>query len=80
MAEGKQKKVTQSIVLDAYLTSADGNLRKGYAGELKRLQKLGFREVDRRVTDREDHVKIQLEREIDKYPGVPLPGVPPYVT
>lgn len=80
MAEGKQKKVIQSLVLDAYLTSADGNLRKTYAGELKRLQKLGFREVDRRVTDREDHVKIQLEREIDKYPGVPLPGVPPYVT
>ena len=79
MADGKQKKVIQSLVLDAYLTSADGNLRKSYAGELKRLQKLGFREVDRRVTDREDHVKIQLEREIDKYPGVPLPSVTPYV-
>lgn len=80
MADGKQKKVIQSIVLDAYLTSAEGNLRKMYAGELKRLQKLGFREVDRRVTDREDHVKIQLEREIDKYPGVPLPAVHPYLT
>lgn len=78
MAEGKQKKVVQKITLDAYLTSADGRLRKSYAGELKRLQKLGFREVDRRITDREDHVKIQLEREIDKYPGVPLPAVPPY--
>lgn len=80
MADGKQKKVIQSIMLDAYLTSAEGNLRKMYAGELKRLQKLGFREVDRRVTDREDHVKIQLEREIDKYPGVPLPAVHPYIT
>lgn len=80
MADGKQKKVIQSIVLDAYLTSAEGNLRKMYAGELKRLQKLGFREIDRRVTDREDHVKIQLEREIDKYPGVPLPAVHPYLT
>lgn len=78
MAEGKQKKVIQKITLDAYLTSADGRLRKSYAGELKRLQKLGFREVDRRITDREDHVKIQLEREIDKYPGVPLPAVSPY--
>lgn len=80
MAEGKQKKVIQKITLDAYLTSADGRLRKTYAGEMKRLQKLGFREVDRRITDREDHVKIRLEREIDKYPGVPLPGVAPHLT
>jgi hypothetical protein len=79
MAETKQKKVTQRIVFDAYMTSADGKLRKTYAGELKRLQRMGFREVDRRITDREDHCKITLEREIDKYPGVPLPGVPPYI-
>jgi hypothetical protein len=80
MAEGKQKKVTQRIVVDAYLTSAEGKLRKAYAGEVKRLQKMGFREVDRRVTDREDHCKITLEREVDKYPGVPLPGVHPYIS
>jgi hypothetical protein len=80
MAEGKQKKVTQRIVVDAYLTSAEGKLRKAYAGEVKRLQKMGFREVDRRVTDREDHCKITLEREVDKYPGVPLPEVHPYIS
>lgn len=79
MAEGKQKKVTQQIVLDAYLTSPDGSLRKSYAGEVKRLQKLGFREVDRKLATREDHCKITLEREIDRYPGVPLPSVPPYI-
>lgn len=80
MAEGKQKKVTQRIVLDAYLTAADGSLRKSYAGELRRLQKLGFREVDRKLATREDHCKITLEREVDRYPGVPLPSVPPYLT
>jgi len=79
MAEGKQKKVTQRIHVDAYLKAPDGSLRKAYAGELRRLQRLGFREVDRRIASREDHVKITLEREIDRYPGVPLPAVPPYI-
>jgi hypothetical protein len=79
MAEGKQKKVTQKIHLDAYLKEPGGNLRKAYAGELKRLQKLGFRETDRKIATREDHVKIVLEREIERYPGVPLSGVPPYI-
>ncbi len=79
MAEGKQKKVTQAITLDVYLTSPDGGPRKAYAGELRRLQRLGFRETDRKLGNREDLVRITLEREIDKYPGVPLPAVPPYV-
>ncbi|MFN2387993.1 MAG: hypothetical protein ABR575_00080 [Actinomycetota bacterium] len=79
MADGKQKRVTQSIVLDAFLTSPDGPLRKAYAGEMRRLQKLGFRETDRRLGSREDHVKVTLEREIERYPGVPLPPVPPYI-
>ena len=79
MAEGKQKKVTQTINLDVYLTSPDGRVRKSYAGEIRRLQRLGFREVDRRVGNREDLVKVTLEREIDRYPGVPLPAVPPYI-
>ncbi len=79
MAEGKQKKVTQKIILDAYLTSPGGGLRKSYAGELRRLQKLGFREVDRRLGTSEDHVKVTLERDIERYPGVPLQGVPPYI-
>jgi hypothetical protein len=79
MAEAKQRKVTQSITLDAYLTSPDGQLRKAYAGELRRLQRLGFREIDRRMGTREDHVRISLEREIEKYPSVPLPAVPPYL-
>jgi hypothetical protein len=79
MAEGKQKKVTQKITLDVYLNGPDGKLRKGYAGEVTRLQKLGFREVDRRVASREDHYRITFEREIDRYPGVPLPAVPPYI-
>jgi hypothetical protein len=79
MAEGKQKKVTQRLTLDAYLTSPDGKLRRSYAGEMRRLQRLGFREIDRRMAEREDHVKITLEREIDRYPGVPLPPVPPYL-
>jgi hypothetical protein len=80
MAEGKQKKVSQRIHLDVYLTSPDGRVRKSYAGEIRRLQRLGFREVDRRIGEREDHVKIVLEREIDRYPGVPLPSVPPYIS
>lgn len=79
MAEGKQKKVTQRIHLDVYLTSPDGSVRKSYAGEIRRLQRLGFREVDRRIASREDHLKLTLEREIDRYPGVPLPAVPPYI-
>jgi hypothetical protein len=79
MADSRQKKVTQQIVFDAYLTSPEGRLRKSYAGELKRLQKLGFREVERKVASREDHFKITLEREVDRYPNTPLPSVPPYI-
>ena len=79
MAEGKQKKVTQRITLDVYLNGPDGRLRKSYAGEVKRLQKLGFREIDRKIANREDHCKITLEREIDRYPGVPVATVPPYI-
>jgi hypothetical protein len=79
MAEGKQKKVIQKIHLDAYLTQPGGNLRKTYAGEVKRLQKLGFRETDRKMGSREDLVKIVLEREVERFPGVPLSGVPPYI-
>ncbi len=80
MAEGKQKKVTQRITLEVYLTSPGGGVRKSYAGELRRLTRLGFREVDRRIASREDHVKVTLEREVDRYPGVPLASVPPYIT
>lgn len=79
MAEGKQKKVTQRITLDAYLTAPGGKMRKAHAGELRRLQRLGFREVGRRVTTRQDHVRIALEREVDRFPGVPLAKVPPYI-
>lgn len=79
MAEGKQKKVMQKITLDVYLTAPGGSVRKSYAGELRRLQKLGFREVGRRLGSREDHVRVSLEREVDRYPGVPLQGVPPYL-
>lgn len=79
MAEGKQKKITQKIALDVYLTAPGGKVRKSYAGELKRLQKLGFKEVDRRLATREDHVKIMLEREVERYPGVPVAGVAPYI-
>ena len=79
MAEGKQKKVTQRIHLDAYLTAPDGSVRKSYAGEIRRLQRLGFREVDRKLGSREDHIRLVLEREVDRYPGVPLPAVPPYI-
>lgn len=79
MAEGRQKKVLQKIVLDVYLTSPGGRPRKSYAGEIKRLSKMGFREIDRRIASREDHLKITLEREIDRYPGVPLASVHPYI-
>ena len=79
MVEGKQKKITQKITLDVFLTAPGGKVRKSYAGELRRLQRLGFREVDRRLGTREDHVKVHLEREIDRYPGVPIAAVPPYI-
>ena len=78
MAEGKQKRVTQSIVLDLYLKAPGGSPRKSHAGELRRLQKLGFRETGRKLGSREDHVKVTLEREVERYPGVPLAAVPPY--
>ncbi len=78
MAEGKQKKVIQKLTLDAYLTAPGGKLRKSYAGEVRRLQKMGFRETDRRMGQREDHLRISFEREVERYPGVPLSGVPPY--
>ncbi len=79
MADGKQKKVTQRISLDVYLTAPGGKLRKNYGGEVRRLQKLGFREVDRRMVSREDHLKLTLEREVERFPGVPIAGVPPYI-
>ena len=79
MAEGKQKKVTQTITLDVYLTAPDGKPRKSYAGELRRLQKLGFRESGRKIASREDHLKVTMEREVERYPGVPAPGVKPYI-
>ena len=79
MAEGKQKKVIQKLTLDAYLTTPGGKLRKSYAGEVRRLQKMGFRETDRRMGQREDHLRISFEREVERYPGVPLPGVAPYI-
>ena len=79
MADGKQKKVTQRITLDVFLTAPGGNARKSYAGEIKRLQKLGFRETDRKMASREDHVKVTMEREVERYPGVPAPGVHPYI-
>lgn len=79
MAEGKQKRVKQRITVDVYLTQPGGKPRKSHAGELRRLQKLGFREVDRKMGSREDHQRVALEREIDRYPGVPLAPVPPYI-
>ena len=79
MADGKQKKVTQRITLDVFLTSPGGNVRKSYAGELKRLSKLGFREIDRKLGGREDHMKVTMEREVERYPGVPAPSVHPYI-
>jgi hypothetical protein len=79
MAEGKQKRVVQRITLDVYLTAPGGKLRKSYAGEVRRLQKLGFRESARRMGEREDHFRVTLEREVERFPGVPLPGVAPYI-
>ena len=79
MAEGKQKKITQRVTLDVYLTGPAGKPRKSKAGELRRLHRLGFRESGRRLASREDHLKVTLEREIDRYPGVPTQGVPPYI-
>ncbi|MBA3628370.1 MAG: hypothetical protein H0W55_01645 [Actinobacteria bacterium] len=79
MADGKQKKVTQQIRLDVYLKAPGEGPRKNHAGELRRLQKLGFREVNRQTKSREDHVLITLERDVDRYPGVPLPPVSPYI-
>ena len=79
MAEGKQKKVTQKVTVDVFLTAPGGKMRKSYAGEVRRLQKLGFRETDRRMAQREDHFRVTFEREVERYPGVPLPAVPPYI-
>jgi hypothetical protein len=79
MAEGKQKKITQRFILDVYLTAPGGKPRRSHAGELRRLHKLGFREADRRLGTREDHVRVTLEREVERYPGVPTPGVAPYL-
>jgi hypothetical protein len=79
MAEGKQKKVTQRITLDVYLTAPGGKPRKSHAGEIRRLQRLGFREVGRRMGSREDLQRVTFEREVDRYPGVPLASVPPYL-
>jgi hypothetical protein len=79
MAEGKQKKITQRLTLDVYLTAPGGKPRRSHAGELRRLHKLGFRESDRRLASREDHLRVTLEREVDRYPGVPAPGVAPYI-
>ena len=79
MAEGKQKKVTQRITLDVFLKAPGGAPRKSHAGEIRRLQKLGFRETNRKIASREDHVRLTLEREVDRYPGVPLAAVPPYI-
>lgn len=79
MAEGRQKKVTQTVTLDVYLTAPGGKMRKAYEGEVRRLQKLGFRESNRRFAEREDHLRVTFEREIERYPGVPLPGVAPYI-
>ena len=79
MAEGKQKRVTQKVTVDVYLTAPGGKMRKSYAGEVKRLQKLGFRETDRRMGEREDHFRVTFEREVERFPGVPLPGVAPYI-
>jgi hypothetical protein len=78
MAEGKQKRVTQTIILDLYLKAPGGSPRKSHAGELRRLQKLGFRETGRKLGSREDQVKVTLEREVERYPGVPLAAVHPY--
>ncbi len=79
MAEGKQKKVTQSVTLDVFLTGPGGKPRRSHSGEVRRLQKLGFRETNRRIANREDHVRVTFERDVERFPGVPLPGVPPYI-
>lgn len=79
MADGRQKKVMQRIHLDLYLTAPGGRVRKSHAGELRRLQKLGFREVDRKLGSREDLVKVVVEREVERFPGVPVAGVAPYI-
>ncbi len=79
MAEGRHKKVLQRIHLDVFLTAPGGKPRKSYAGELKRLQRLGFKETRRKVEERQDHVKVTLEREVERYPGVPPPPVSPYI-
>jgi hypothetical protein len=79
VAEGKQKKISQRIVLDVYLTAPGSKVRKSYAGELRRLHRLGFREAARRLGSREDHLKITLEREVERFPGVPVADVPPYI-
>lgn len=78
MADGKQKKITQKLTLDVYLTAPGGKPRRSHAGELRRLHKLGFRETGRRMGSREDLFKVTLEREIERYPGVPVQGVAPY--
>ncbi len=79
MADGRQKKITQQITLDLYLRAPGAGLRKAYGGELRRLQRLGFREVARRSTTRDDKFRVTLERDIERYPGVPLAAVPPYL-
>lgn len=79
MADGRQKKITQQITLDLYLRAPGAGLRKAYAGEFRRLQRLGFREVARKSTSREDKFRVTLEREIERYPGVPLAAVRPYL-
>ena len=71
MAEGKQKKVIQQITLDVYLTAPDGNMRKSYGGEVRRLQRLGFREVNRRIgeRDRETLSRLPMLRGDDRRPA-----------
>lgn len=75
----RRHKITQRIVLDVYLTAPGGKLRKSYGGELRRLQKAGFKETKRKVGERQDQVKVTLEREVERYPGVPAPGMAPYI-
>jgi hypothetical protein len=79
MADGRQKKITQQITLDLYLRAPGAGLRRAHAGEIRRLQRLGFKEVARKSTTREDKVRVTLERDIERYPGVPLAAVPPYL-
>jgi hypothetical protein len=35
--------------------------------------------VARKSTTREDKFRVTLERDIERYPGVPLAAVPPYL-